>query len=172
MALNLLSKGRSCEDIPGRYRYEAESFAWSLICLCLATVKGKDGKNATIDPHPMRRWFRDRETSRKAKTALWWDEHDHPKVPLVYPNAKALAEDLYEYWLNRYRIQTRNYSSRLCGILGLGPEDLPPPYEEPDDETVFRELHRIYFSATRPLEMTQGVVLEMVKRYMSIDRSD
>ncbi|KAF9643788.1 hypothetical protein BDM02DRAFT_3151168 [Thelephora ganbajun] len=37
MALDLLSEEGLRGEIPRRYRHEAESFAWTLICLCLAT---------------------------------------------------------------------------------------------------------------------------------------
>ena len=70
MALDLLSEEGLRGEIPRRYRHEAESFTWSLICLCLATVEGKNSKNYTQDPHPLRRWFEDWESSRNAKLGL------------------------------------------------------------------------------------------------------
>jgi tRNA A-37 threonylcarbamoyl transferase component Bud32 len=59
MALDLLSEEGLCGEIPRRYRHEAESFAWSLICLYFATVEDKNGKNRTRDPHPLIEWFED-----------------------------------------------------------------------------------------------------------------
>ncbi|KAF9643778.1 hypothetical protein BDM02DRAFT_3122943 [Thelephora ganbajun] len=65
MALDLLRR-----EIPRRYRHEAESFAWSLICLCLATVVNNHGKNFTMHPHPLHKWFEDWKSCHDAKSAL------------------------------------------------------------------------------------------------------
>ena len=53
VALYLLSKEGLCGDIHRRYRHDAESFTWSLICLCLATMLGKGGKNYIVVSHPL-----------------------------------------------------------------------------------------------------------------------
>jgi len=70
MALDLLSEEGLRGEIPRRYRHEAEPFAWSLICLCLATVENKKGKNFTMDPHPLYKWFEDWKSSRDATAVL------------------------------------------------------------------------------------------------------
>jgi len=81
MALDLLSEKGLRGEIPRRYRHEAESFAWSLICLSLSMIEGTDGENYTRDPHPLFRWFQDWHTSRCFKLGLQWHEHANPDVP-------------------------------------------------------------------------------------------
>ncbi|KAF9642750.1 hypothetical protein BDM02DRAFT_3264353, partial [Thelephora ganbajun] len=83
---DLLSEEGLRGEIPRRYRHEAESFAWSLICLCLATVVNKHGEDFSMHPHPLRRWFEDWRTSRDAKLALHWCDHDHSDTQLSHPN--------------------------------------------------------------------------------------
>jgi len=134
MALDLLSEEGLRGELPRLYRHEAESFAWSLICLCLSTVGGQDGKNYTRDPHPLREWFQDWNVSRHFKIALQWREHNHPDIPLVHSNAKALARTLHKYWVDRYNRQfpeaTVNTSpSRIGQKLGriiTDPTEVPP----------------------------------------------
>jgi hypothetical protein len=70
MALDLLSEEGMRGEIPRRYRHEAESFTWSLICLYFATVKNARGENGTRDPHPLGKWFEDYEASLRLKLSL------------------------------------------------------------------------------------------------------
>ena len=70
MALDLLSEEGLRREIPHRYRHEAESFAWTLICLYFATVEDKNGKNRTRDPHPLIEWFQDWNFSHQFKKGL------------------------------------------------------------------------------------------------------
>ena len=100
MALDLLSEEGLHGQIPRRYRHEAESFAWSLICLYFATVQNEEGKNRTRAPHPLQRWFEDREISRDAKIALRWHDPDIAGIPLAHPNARVLARALHTYWVD------------------------------------------------------------------------
>ena len=71
MALDLLSEKGLRGEIPRRYRHEAESFAWCLICLCLTMVEGADGKNYTRDPHLLLRWFQDWDTVLARPKRQW-----------------------------------------------------------------------------------------------------
>ena len=104
MALDLLSEEGLCGGIPRRYRHEAESFAWSLICLCLSTVEGT-GKSYIRDPHPLLKWFQDWKTSRDSKLGLQWHEHNNPNVPLAHRNTLPLARALHKFWMDRYNRQ-------------------------------------------------------------------
>ena len=140
MALDLLSEKDLGEGIPRRYRHEAESFAWSLICLCLSTVEDRDGKNCTRTPHPLRWWFEDWETSRNAKIAFQWRHHDQPNIPLVHSNVKTLAFTLHGYWVDQYdKLFPSPYEGvlrpnpRLWQLFGREAPNLPkapPPYQE------------------------------------------
>ena len=148
MALDLLLEKRFGGETPRRYRHEAESFAWSLICLYFATAEGKDGKSYTRNPHPLRRWFEDWEISRNAKFALAWHDSDISGISLAYPNTRQLACTLHKYWVDRYTRQfphpykEDDVPSLIAEILGIAvskTED-PPPYEEPEDDRVFQEV--------------------------------
>jgi len=181
MALDLLSEEGLRGDIPRRYRHEAESFAWSLICLCLATVENKKGKNFTMDPHPLHKWFEDWKSSRDAKIALQWREHNRPDIPLVHPNAKALARALHKYWVDQYN---RRFPE---AIVSAGPSRIgqklgriitdpteAPPYEEKDDDTVFENLV-ILHDQTLGLEVLKGIqdiLVKMYEGYEQVDWSD
>jgi len=176
MALDLLSEAGLRGEIPRRYRHEAESFAWTLICLCLSTVEGKDGKNYTRDPHPLREWFQDWNVSRHFKIALQWQDHDHPDIQLSHPNAKDLACALHTYWVERFNRQfpKRGLGEDDGGVLELLNFKMPkpievPPYEEPEDENLFRELVVIHARALHTFEPTKGLVLGMSKRYADLD---
>ena len=79
IALDLLSEGLRGQTLR-RYRHEAESFAWSLICLCLATVEDKDSKNCTPDPYPLHDWFTDWWVSLQFKKGLEWRHRNHRKA--------------------------------------------------------------------------------------------
>ena len=184
MSLDLLSESGLRGEIPRRYRHEAESFAWSLICLCLSMVEGVDGKNYTRDPHPLLKWFQDWESSRNAKFALQWREHDDPKVHLVHHNTIPLARALHKFWLDRYNEQfptwardaeTAERGRAFEQVLGLKEEITVeiPPYEEPEDEALFRRLLVTHGEALGPsLKTAGGVAMEMSKVYTDLDWSD
>jgi len=180
MALDLLSEEGLRGEIPRRYRHEAESFAWTLICLCLSTVEGKDGKNYTRDPHPLREWFQDWNVSRHFKIALQWRDYDSPGVQLSHPNTKNLARTLHKYWLDRYIKQFPGGTEDAAkteddgGVLKLLKPEMSkpievPPYEEPKDENLFRELVVIHARVLHTFEPTEGLVLGMSKRYADLD---
>ena len=182
MALDLLSESGLRGEIPRRYRHEAESFAWSLICLCLSTVEGPNGKNYTRDPHPLLEWFQDWKPSRDSKLGLQWREHDDPKVHLVHHNTKALARALHKFWLKRYNEQfpedvgvaeAVEYEGFLAEILDMEkPKPIEvSPYEEPEDERLFRELLLIHGGGLDRLEITKGVVAGMIGVYKDLDWS-
>jgi serine/threonine protein kinase len=107
MALDLLSEEGLRGEIPRRYRHEAESFAWSLICLYFATVEDVGGENRTRDPHPLYRWFEGWEISRKfkrgsmARPRYRWDSSGLPEY-------ERLARALHKYWVDRYTRQFPN----------------------------------------------------------------
>ena len=81
MVLDLVSEKGFRGEIVRRYRHEAESFAWCLICLCLATAKSENGKNYTLKPHPLREWFGSYGTSIYAKIAFQWHEKARSHSP-------------------------------------------------------------------------------------------
>jgi len=183
MALDLLSEEGLRGEIPRRYRHEAESFAWSLICLCLSMVEGTDGKNYTRDPHPLPEWFQGWKISHNAKHALQLRQHYEPDVPLVHPNTKPLAQALHEFWLDRYKRQfpggrgdpeTAEHDEVVKQVLGL---EIPEPketrpYEEPEDEKLFRELlfaHSRHLPSSRVIKGVVDVV-GMIKAYADLDQ--
>ena len=179
MALEFMSEKGLRGEIPRRYRHEAESFTWSLICLYFATVKDPEGKNGTRDPHPLIEWFQNWKISRDAKKGLEWRDDDVAGVPLTYPNTRELACTLHKYWLDLYRSQflggaksTRKFGTgRIMQILNpkmTRPVEFPP-YEEPEDENLFRELvvmHDVILDDFKPIE---GFVTEMSIRYNDFD---
>ena len=190
MALDLLSERGLRGEIPRRYRHEAESFAWSLICLCLSMVEGTDGKNYTRDPHPLLEWFQDWKTSRQFKFWLQWHEHENPNVPLVHKNTVPLARALHKFWLERYNKQVPTvvrgadeveheaveYEGFLAEMLDMEkpePTEVSPheDYKEPEDEPLFRKLLTIYGRELRRLEATKGVVIGMIGAYKGLDWS-
>ena len=147
MALDLLSEKGLHGEIPRRYRHEAESFTWCLICLYFATVEDEGGENRTRHPHPLSEWFQGWQRSYNAKFALRWHQNI-AGVRLAHPNTRDLAYALHEYWVNRYKKQFTHLPnkadpSRLAGTFGIEDsaeetEDLP--YEEPEDHRVFQRL--------------------------------
>jgi hypothetical protein len=197
MALDLLSEEGMRGEIPRRYRHEAESFAWSLICLYFATVKDARGENGTRDPHPLARWFTDWAISRDAKKALEWRDSDIVGVPLAHPNARDLACALHEYWVDRYIRQfprslkkdrprlppdTEQFPGGAEDAKIFDDEEVmailnPPitqltkvlPYEEPEDESLFRELVFIYSREVPRFGPTKALVVETSRRYNGVD---
>jgi len=87
MALDLLSKKGLRGETPRRYRHEAESFAWCLICLYFATVEDGKGKNCTRNPHPFLKWFQSWDICFNNKYALKWHRLDLSGVPQAYPTS-------------------------------------------------------------------------------------
>ena len=179
MALDLLSESGMRGEIPRRYRHEAESFTWSLICLHLATIEHEDGRNCAKHPHPLREWFQDWKISRHFKLALQWHDHDVAGAPLAHPNTRELACALHKYWLDRYMSQ---FPGGAKSARGFGDVELMqvlnpkmsqsiavPLYEEPEDENLFRELVVIHAGALRDLKLTEGLITGMGKRYNSLD---
>ena len=198
MALDLLSVKGLRGEIPRLYRHEAESFAWSLICLHFATVEDEGGKNRTRNPHPLDRWFGDWRISRDAK--LKWPDPDEGKEkdvkkdkdpPLAYPETRDLASALHVYWLNRYKKQFPNPSERadrpqlpadepeeaeeevLARKFNVDPmvfrDSRVPLYEELTDEAVFLEVMVVNVKELRRLVITKGIAFEMGGRYGEID---
>jgi len=183
MALDLLSEEGLHGEILRRYRHEAESFAWCLICLYFATVEGSGGNNLTPEPHPLRRWFGDWESSIDAKIALRWHNHNIAGARLVHPNTRELARSLHEHWLNRYNRQFSRVSSEATvdptpfkqklGRTFTDSTESPLP-EEKDDDTVFKDLVFLQdlalgFEALREIQDTQ---VKMYEDYEKVDWSD
>ena len=148
MALDLLSVRGLGGEIPRRYRHEAESFTWCLICLYFATVEDEGGKNRTRHPHPLSEWFQGWKVSRNAKFGLQWHDENISGARLAHPNTRKLANALHKYWVGRYKKQFPDPSARkdpsvLAGTFEIEDseeetEDLP--YEEPEDHRVFQRL--------------------------------
>ena len=182
MALDLLSDKGLGGEIPRLYRHEAESFAWSLICLCLSMVEGADGKNYTRDPHPLLEWFQGWKVSRASKVALPWHEHYEPGVPLVHRNTKPLAQALHEFWLDRYKRQfpgqprdPKTHNKVLMQVLGpkMSNSIEPPPYEELEDEEVFLTLLATHVQNFPLVETTEeGLADEMITAYVKFPWPD
>ena len=181
IALDLLLEKRFGGETTRRYRHEAESFAWSLICLYFATAEGKDGKNYTRNPHPLRRWFEDREISHNAKFALQWRDRDIAGILLAYPNARQLACALHKYWVDRYIRQLQEHDlgpgPQMAELFGRkasqNPLEAPPPYQEPEDDEVFVDVLVVLGSplASVPLKEIREDLFGMSKKFQRIDWS-
>ena len=182
MALDLLSPDGLAGKIPRLYRHEAESFAWSLIYLCISTIRDEKGKEYVITSDPLRNWFRDWSTCHGAKLGFAWDRYDQPNFVFAYPNAKILAEPLHEYWIDRYRRQFKK-SKRVVGHsvleqkLGFAAPAATetPAYTEEGDDTVFQNIVVIQEEALRELgelKETMSALIEMANEYAVIDWSD
>ena len=152
MALDLLSEEGLRGEIPRRYRHEAESFAWSLICLYFGAVEDGGGRICTRDPHPLFEWFQGWQRSRNAKKGLDWYQKI-VGIPPAHPNTKDLARALHKYWMDRF---TRQFPYQQDGpeTVDPGPWETSgqragrtivastsaPPYEEEEDDMVFMDL--------------------------------
>ena len=131
MALDLMSQGGLRGEILRLYRHDAEAFAWSLVYLCLTTVKNEKGENCSIsEPNSLAAWFRDWRYSFSAKMGLFWSNYEDPKIPFVYQNkAKQLAQDLVAYWKDRFNKQHPGAA-----------QVKNPLYEEPGNDQIFLEV--------------------------------
>ena len=178
MALDLLSEEGLHGEIPRRYRHEAESFAWSIICLYFATGKDNQGRNLTRDPHPLLEWFQNWKTSLQFKKGLEWRDRDIAGVPLAYPNTRQLARALHKYWVDRYIRQLPHSPdmmdgpqplARIFDIADSTTED--PPYEELEDDRVFQEIlakhERTLY--VEPLREIWDNLVKMGLKYKEID---
>ena len=190
MALDLLKRGL-CGEIARRYRHDAESFAWCLVCLYLSIVEGVDGNNYTRNPHPLPKWFQDCRSSLESKLGFLWRDDSDPDISLVHSNTRSLALALHKFWLDRYNEQfpkvvraadevereAVEYEGFLAEILDMekpGPTEVSPheDYKEPEDEPLFRKLLTIYGRELRRLEAIKGVVVGMIGAYKGLDWSD
>jgi len=179
MALDLLSEEGLRGVIPRRYRHEAESFAWSFIYLHLATMVNKHGKNLTVNPHPLRKWFEDWRSSRVAKIALQWHDYDHLDAKLSYPNAKELACALHTFWMKRFNQQFPKCDlgpgPRIRQLFGRETPDAPrapPPYQEPDDDMVFEDalaVHELSLGSM-PLKEFGELLFKMAERFQRVNQ--
>jgi serine/threonine protein kinase len=178
MALDLLSEEGLHGKIPRHYRHEAESFTWTLICLCLSTVEDKDGRNYTPHPHPLNEWFQGWKISRDAKKGLEWRDHKTDGVPLVHPKARTLASALHRYWADRYARQFPHPykddgepSSIATAFDIMDSTKKDPPYEEPEDDRVFQELLVRHEKALHAgsLEETKDDLIKMSLKFREID---
>jgi len=180
MALDLLSKGGLHGEIPRRYRHEAESFAWCLICLYIATVEDGKGRNRTRNPHPLLKWFQSWDTSLDAKKGLEWHRLDLSGVPPAYPNAMDLARNLHKYWMDRYNKQFPEIGGANRGeeeeakIMEMFNPKLSrpieiPPYEEPEEENLLGELLVIHARSLGWFEPTKELVTGIGGRYKELD---
>jgi hypothetical protein len=65
-----------------------------------------------------------------------------------HPNTRRLACAFHNYWVERYDRQFQKYDlgpgPRVSEIFGLetsrNPPKAPPPYREPEDDKVFKEV--------------------------------
>ena len=178
MALDLLSEEGLRGEVPRRYRHEAESFTWCLICLCLATMASSSGKNFTMDPHPLPEWFGNWKISRDAKKGLEWREHDHSNPSLAHPNARDLACALHEYWVTRYREQFPGRAvvlgRHVKGAFGRDAPNIPQepqPYRELDDDMVFEDVVSVHEPplVSEPLNEAQVELFRLVREFQCIN---
>jgi len=180
MALDLLSEKGLGGEIPRRYRHEAESFTWCLICLYFATVEDEGGENRTRHPHPLSEWFQGWQRSYNAKFALRWHGNSISGVRLAHPNTRDLAYTLHEYWVNRYKKQfARPLEEVKVDPSFLGTSDIEDseeetedlPYEEPEDHHVFRRLlvKHVKRLHAEPLRDIGDVLFRMTSKYKEID---
>lgn len=176
MALDLLSYTGTHGGIPRRYRHDAEAFAWTLIYLCLVTVKDKKGGNFTISPNPLPRWFENPGDSLYAKKGLEFDRHDDSRTRFAYPKAWNAAKALHSFWVRRYDQQFPKVNYRGHeGIERLfrNQTSNPPatattvqPYEEPADETIFAGAISAFAGELDLAAST--LAFEMTEKYQSI----
>ena len=174
MALDLLSEKGLRGEIPRLYRQEAESFAWSLIYLYLATVEGEDEENHIRTTNFLHRWLGGRKVSREARIGFGWIHHDYRDVPLAYPNARDVASNLHRHWLNRYNSQFLRVDKTAARVAA---EQLvfskqvttwcTTPYEELEDDDVFQQVVGENMIGLWGLEAYETVT-EMNKRYKDI----
>ena len=184
MALDLLSEEGLRGEIPRRYRHEAESFAWSLICLYYGAVEDEGGRICTRDPHPLLRWFADWEISLDAKKGLDW-HRDIVGIPPAHPNTKDLGWALHKYWIDRFTRQFP-YPKDRPETVDPGPWEIgeqaehpivtsadAPPYEEKDDNKVFVELAILHEKklGSGALKETRDLLGRMYWGYVEIDWS-
>jgi hypothetical protein len=175
MALDLLSGKGLHGGIPRLYRHEAESFAWSLIYLHLATVEDKNRKNHTWTTNALLRWFGSREISHDARKALAWRAHNNRKVSLAYPNTRKLARYLHRYWVNRYDSQllhAENEAAQAAVVRSVtsmqASTGQSTAYKELEDEEVFQQLVGENMVALWELEAGK-MVYAMNEKYKKID---
>jgi len=179
MALDLPSERGLHGEIPRRYRREAESFTWCLICLYFATVEDEGGENRIRHPHPLFEWFQGWQRSYNAKFALRWHDHNISGVRLAHPNTRDLARALHKHWLDRYKRQFPDPPEddgprRLAGLLDIDPVVSTtgnPLYEEPGDDRVFREI-LVKHESTLYAEQLQDIgddLFKMTSKYKEID---
>ena len=146
MAPDLLSKKGLRREIPRLYRHEAESFAWVLTYLYLATVEGEDGKNHFRTTDTLLIWFGGRVEFGDVKRGLGFEGSGDCDISLTYPNTKRLARNLHKYWLDRYNsqfadenddaIRTIVAQGVTCMWEGTGSS---APYVELTDEDRFQQ---------------------------------
>ena len=138
MALDLLSQQTFRGETPRLYRHEAESFAWVLIYLYLATAEGDDGQNYTISSGRLKRWFADWKYSHAERILHDWSEKDDPRATLAYPNARELVRTLHEYWVDWYLRRNKRRTKVVHQMIPTAEDGAP--HEEPRDDQVFEEL--------------------------------
>ena len=142
-----------------RYRPEAVSFVWSLICL--SAVVSEEGKDFTMTPHPLDEWF-----------GGWRSFRDADRRNRRHPNAKSLARAPHRYWLGQHTKRfpggaeeaERSVDEEVMQLLNskMSQQIEVPPYEEPEDEDLFRELVVIHARLLHRLKGPEGVVTEMI----------
>ena len=180
IALDLLSEEGFRGEIPRLYRHEAESFAWSLICLCISVAEDK-GENYTVTSDLLSGWFENYNTCFKAKLGLNWSEYETSNIVFAYPNAVALARSLHDHWSKRYLEQfpratampSRSLIAQKRGLPGSGPPK-PAPYVEEDHDTIFQGLAITHELALYPaaLEGLKYTLVELDLAFDEVDWSD
>ena len=102
------------------------------------------------------------------------------KLTPGFPDANAmdLAHDLHQYWLDRFNKQLPDGGAKkpkkgeavelLKHELSWQPIEIPP-YEEPEDEYLFRDLVVIHDNNLGWFEPTENLVVEMIRRYNELD---
>ena len=171
MALDLMSEKGLRGEIPRLYRHEAESFAWILIYLYLATVEGEDQKNY-MRTNKLLAWL---VKSSDMKRGLDFDDSSDHNISLAYTNTKNLARNLHKYWLDRYYSQfARKNDDAIRSIIAQKVTRMrkttgsSAPYVELADEDVFQEVVGENMVGLLGLEAFTKV-MEMNEKYRSID---
>jgi hypothetical protein len=175
-ALNIGSWERMHGKIPLLYRHNAESFAWSLIYLCLSVVEDEDGKNRTRRLKSLEGWF-DPRISSVDKMDL---NIKCSGSNMAYPNTEKLAYRLRMHWVRRHLSWMSHFLREIdrrdeIDVRTRSESPEPPPCEELDDESVFAELlamHQRALDSSEVLCVVKEEFARMRFKYQKIDWSN
>ncbi|KAF9779213.1 hypothetical protein BJ322DRAFT_448632 [Thelephora terrestris] len=163
MALDIFDNFWYKRKAPHVYRYDAESFSWCLIFICICMGKDDQGRIHMIRPNPLSSWLRGVDSCHSSKETEWDIQTLLEDVPL-HSSAKHVASMSCSHWASRFgdkpyysisaetddpaEIEDKNFLERFLSEPCFRGPLVEKIHEEPSDRRSFKLAFQLLLDAS------------------------